>query len=100
MKIKVKRDVGFLQYQLLGILSLFLERGNDYFVVTNKRILVIQNEKAKVNLVYNDFSTIKFNAKTAIISFKNKENEIEKISLSKLKLDYEDYQYLKSKLNF
>ncbi|GAB7257140.1 hypothetical protein [Polaribacter sp. OB-PA-B3] len=99
VKIKTKSDIGFWQYQVLGILSLFMEKSNDYFIITDKRILVSIKENIKVNFIYKDFSKIKFNTKTDLLSFVNQDNQIEKISLSKLKLEYDDYQFLKDKLN-
>lgn len=98
VKVKAKSDIGFWQYQIFGILSLFMEKRNDYFIITDKRILLSVKEKIKVNLPYKDFSKIKFNTKTDFLSFLNENNETQKISLSNLKLEYEDYQYLKNKL--
>lgn len=99
VNVKTKSDVGFWEYQVLGVLSLFMEKRNDYFIITEKRILLSIKENIKVNLRYKDFSKIKINTKSSIISFQNENNEIENISLSDFKLEYEDYQYLKNKLN-
>ncbi|WBX72086.1 hypothetical protein [Tenacibaculum retecalamus] len=99
VKVKVKSDIGFWQYQLFGILSLFMEKRNDYFIISDKRILLSIKEKIKVNVIFNDFSKIKINTKTDLLSFLNENNEMQQISLSSIKLEYEDYQYLKSKLN-
>ena len=76
-----------------------MEKSNDYFIITDKRILVSIKENIKFNFIYKDFSKIKFNTKTDLLSFVNQDNQIEKISLSKLKLEYNDYLFLKNKLN-
>jgi len=99
VRLKTKRDISFWQYQILGILSLFMEKGNDYFIITDKRILMYIKENITVNFLYKDFSNIKFNTKNNVLSFINKDNQLEEISLSKLKLEYDDYQFLKNKLN-
>ena len=44
VKVKTKSDIGFWQYKILGILSLFMERGNDYLIITDKRILTSNKE--------------------------------------------------------
>ncbi|WP_299012276.1 hypothetical protein [uncultured Polaribacter sp.] len=97
VKVKAKRDTGFWQYQLLGILSLFIENGNDYFIITDKRIILSVKDEIKVNAVYNDFSKININTKSDILSFQDQNNKVKKISLAAIKLEYDDYQYLKSK---
>ncbi|MCG1035640.1 hypothetical protein [Polaribacter sargassicola] len=99
VKLKTKRDIGFWQYQLFGILSLFMEKRNDFFIITNKRILISIKENITANIIYKDFSKIKFNTKTDLLSFVNEDNQVKEISLSKLKLEYDDYQFLKNKLN-
>ena len=99
VKVKTKSDIGFWQYQIFGILSLFMDRGNDYFIITDKRILLTVKEKIKVNFTYKDFSKIKMNTKTDLLSFQNGNNEVKEISLSGIKLEYEDYRYLKNKLD-
>jgi len=99
VRLKTKRDIGFWQYQILGILSLFMEKGNDYFIITDKRILMCIKENITANFLYKDFSKIKFNTKTDLLSFVNENNQIKEISLSELKLEYDDYQFLKNKLN-
>lgn len=99
VKVKTKSDIGFWQYKILGILSLFMERGNDYLIITDKRILISIKENIKANLTYKDFSKIKINTKSDLLSFLNENNEVQKISLSDFKLEYDDYQFLKNKLN-
>ncbi|WP_439131734.1 hypothetical protein [Polaribacter sp.] len=99
VKLKTRSDIGFWQYQIFGILSLFMEKGNDYLVITDKRIVMCIKEVVKANFMYKDFSKIKINTKTDFLSFLNENNEIQKLSLSNLKIEYEDYQFLKNKLN-
>ena len=99
VKLKTKSDIGFWQYQVYGILSLFMEKGSDYFIITDKRILICIREDIKVNFIYKDFSKIKFNTKNDLLNFINEDNEIQKISLSNIKLEYDDYQFLKNKLH-
>jgi len=99
VKLKTKSDIGYWQYQVLGILSLFMEKGSDFFIITNKRILVCIKENITANFLYKDFSNIKFNTKNDVLSFINEDNQLEEISLSQLKLEYDDYQFLKNKLN-
>jgi hypothetical protein len=96
--IKIKSEIGFWQYQFFGFLSLFMERGNDYFIITNKRILISIKNNIKTNSIYSDFSKITFNTKSDQLSFVNETNEIKKVSLSNFNLDYDDYQYLKQRL--
>jgi len=99
VKLKTKSDIGFWEYQIFGILSLFMEKGNDYFIITNKRILISIKENLKSNFIYEDFSKIEFNSKSDVLSFTNENDELKKISLSNFKLEYNDYQFLKNKLN-
>ncbi len=99
VKLKTKSDIGFWQYQILGILSLFMEKGNDYLIITDKRILMCIKENIRANFMYNNFSKIKINTKSDLLSFLNEDNEMQKISLSDFKLEYDDYQFLKNKLN-
>ena len=95
--IKTRRDIGFWQYILLGILSLFIERPNNYFIVTDKRVLLYINNKIKVDFNYINFDKIKINTKKDTLSFLTKENELKVISLSEMNLEYDDYQILKHK---
>ncbi|SHM76982.1 hypothetical protein [Polaribacter sp. KT 15] len=99
VKIKTKRDIGFWKYQLFGILSLFMKDENDYLIITDKRILFFVKDKVKANHIYQDFSKIKINTKSDLLSFQNENKELQEISLSEFQLEYEDYQYLKHKLN-
>ncbi len=99
IKIKTKSDLGFWQYQLLGLLSLYAKGGNDYFIITNKKILICIKENIKANFSYDDFSKITFNTKSDLLSFMNENNEMQQLSLSEFKLEYDDYQYLKHQLN-
>lgn len=99
VRIKTKRDTGFWQYQLFGLLSLFMDKGNNYFIITDKRILLCLKESIKSNFTYKDFSKIKFNSKNDLLTFVNENNEKQSISLSDFKLEYQDYQFLKQKLN-
>ena len=90
VKIKTKSDIGFWQYQLFGLLSLFMERGNDYFLISDKRILVSIKDHIKTNRIYNDFSKITFDSKSDRLSFINENNDIETLSLSSFNLEYDD----------
>ena len=99
VRIKTKSDVGFWQYQLFGFLSLFMDRGNDFFLITEKRILVLIKDNLKFNQEYSNFSKIEFNSNSDLVTFEDINFKIQKVSLSELKLDYDDYQYLKQKLN-
>lgn len=99
VRLKTKSDVGFWQYQFFGLLSLFMNRGNDYLIITDKRIILSIKESVKVNERYLDFSSIKINTKKDTIYYTDKNNQLNSISLAQLVLDYEDYQYLKKKLN-
>lgn len=99
IKIKIKSDIGFWQYQLLGILSLFTERGNDFFIITDKRIIVTQKDTIKHNIEYKDFSKISFNSKSDALTFFTINNKEKKLSLAELKLEYDDYQYIKYQLH-
>lgn len=99
VKVKTKSDIGFWQYQLLGWLSLFMERGNDFFLITKKRILLIIKDELKFNQEYSDFSKIEFNSNNNLVTFQDANSNLQKVSLTQLKLDYDDYQYLKQKLN-
>ncbi|WP_298765191.1 hypothetical protein [uncultured Polaribacter sp.] len=98
-KIKTKRDIGFWKYQLFGILSLFMKNENDYLIITDKRILFCIKDNITVNFRYKDFSKIKINTKSDLLSFQNEDDKIQEISVSDFQLEYEDYQYLKHKLN-
>ena len=99
VKIKTKRDIGFWKYQLFGILSLFMNKENDYLIITDKRILFCVKDNITVNFSYKDFSKIKINTKRDLLSFQNEDDKIQEISVSDFQLNYEDYQYLKHKLN-
>ncbi len=99
IKVKTKNGVGFWQYQILGLLSLFMDRDNNYFIITEKRVLIIVKNKIELNSIYSDFSKIKFNSKSDMLSFQNKNNETQNISLSALELEYDDYKYIKHQLN-
>ncbi|PSG91640.1 hypothetical protein [Aurantibacter aestuarii] len=98
VKIKTKSDIGFWQYQLFGWLSLFMERGHDFFLITEKKVLLIIKDELKFNQEYSDFSKIEFNSKSDIVTFQDVNSNLQKMSLTQLKLDYDDYQYLKQKL--
>lgn len=99
VKIKIKSDIGFWQYQLLGLLSLFTERGNNFFIITDKRIIITQKDSIKHNIEYKDFSKISFNSKSDVLTFFTLNNEEKKLSLSEIKLEYVDYQYIKHQLH-
>jgi hypothetical protein len=99
VKLKTKSDIGFWQYQIFGVLSLFMDKGSDYLIITDKRILMCIKEKIKGDFIYKDFSKIKVNTKSDLLSFINEDNEMQKILLSDFKLEYDDYQFLKNKLN-
>jgi len=98
VKIKTKSDIGFWQYQLFGWLSLFMERGNDFFIITEKRVLLTIKDQLKYNQEYIDFSKIEFNSNKDMLTFQDVNSNLQKMSLNGLKLDYDDYQYLKQKL--
>ncbi|TYB79288.1 hypothetical protein [Bizionia myxarmorum] len=99
VKIKTKSDIAFWQYQLLGVLSLFTERRNNFFIITDKRIIITQKDSIKHNIEYNDFYKISFNSKSDVLTFFTLNNEEKKVSLTDLKLEYDDYQYIKHQLH-
>ncbi len=98
VKLKTKSDIGYWKYQLFGLLSLFMNRENDYFIITNKRIILSIKQNVKVNLMYQDFSSISVDTKKDLIFFKDDKSQPQNISLAQMELDYEDYRYLKSVL--
>lgn len=99
IKIKKKSEISFWQYHILGLLSLFLNNTHDYFFITERRILLVVKKEIITNIEYHDFDKISFNSLNDSLKISIKENEKQTISLKRLRLSYEEIQYLKKKLN-
>ncbi|MFD2917332.1 hypothetical protein [Psychroserpens luteus] len=99
LKLIKKSDISFWNYQFLGLLSIFFNRGKDFFVITENKIVLLLDDKLIKKSEYLDFSIIKFNSASSILHFVDKENKNRNLNLSRLRLTYEEIQYLKSKLN-
>lgn len=98
VKIKKKSDISFWHYQILGLLSFFTNNSHDYFIITNRRIIIEIKGEIIINQEYSDFKKLNFNALNDTLKFSNKENIEQTISLQKLRLSYEEIQYIKSVL--
>ncbi|WP_040278380.1 hypothetical protein [Psychroserpens damuponensis] len=99
VKIKKKSDIGFWKYQFFGFLSMCLNSSKDFFIITENKIILLLDDKLIKKLEYLNFSQIKFNAASSELHFINSENKNKSLNLSRLRLTYEEIQYLKSKLN-
>ncbi|WP_156115480.1 hypothetical protein [Psychroserpens sp. Hel_I_66] len=99
LKIIKASDIGFWSYQFLGLLSFFFNRGKDFFVITEHKIILLLDDKLIKKIEYLDFSSITFNSASSILNFIDKENRTRNLNLSRLRLTYEEIQYIKSKLN-
>lgn len=97
--IKKKSEIGFWDYQMLGLFSFLTRKEKDYLVITEKRIIyVIKNELIKDEEYYK-FSKIKFNHFNDTINFVNAENEPCSINIKEFRITYEEIQKLKEILN-
>jgi hypothetical protein len=99
VKIKKKSDISFWQYQILGLLSLFINNSKDYFFITERRVLLIVKNEIITNIQYQNFGKISFNPLNDTLKISIKENEEKIITLKPLRLSYEEIQYLKKKIN-
>lgn len=96
VKIKKKTEISFWEYQILGLLSFFTKKSNDYLFITDKRVLVIINEETITDIAYQDFNKIIFNPLNDTLKVYTINNKEIKISLKKLRLSYEEIQLLKN----
>jgi len=99
VKIKKKSEVSFWEFQILGIFSLFTKQGYDYFFITDKRILFLIKGEIITNIEYNDFNKIIFNSLNDTLKIVTNSDKEQIVSLKKLRLSFEEIQYLKNKLN-
>ncbi|WP_292950019.1 PH domain-containing protein [Olleya sp. UBA1516] len=99
LKLKKKSDIGFWQYQILGLLSFFANNQFDYLFITNKRIVVLIKDTVVTNIEYHNFKELKFNSMNNTLSFNDSNNQQQQLSLNKLRLTYEEIQLIKKKLH-
>lgn len=98
IEVKKKSDIGFWEYQFFGLLSYYFKKEKDILLITNNRLIYAINNELIKNIEYSNFSKIKFNSSSDMLSFFDKKNNNIKLSLKKMRLSFEEIQYLKNKL--
>ena len=58
--IKKKAEIGFWDYQILGLFSFLLNRKNDYLIITDKRVMYGLKDEIIKNIKHEGFNNIKF----------------------------------------
>jgi hypothetical protein len=96
--IKKRAEIGFWDYQILGLFSFLLNRKNDYLLITNKRVVYSLNDELNKTINYKDFNNIKFNSLNDELSLRNEKDENKIINLKGLRLTYEEIQKIKKVL--
>lgn len=96
--IKKRAEIGFWDYQILGLFSFILNRKNDCLVITDKRVVYSLEDEFIKNIKYKGFSNIKFNSLNDELTLMNEKNEINIINLKGLRLSYEEIQKIKKAL--
>ena len=96
--IKKKAEIGFWDYQILGLFSFLLNRKNDYLIITDKRVMYGLKDEIIKNIKHEGFNNIKFNSLNDELSLRNEKDENKIINLKGLRLTYEEIQKIKKVL--
>ncbi len=83
----------------LSALFFFVRKKIDELIITDKRIILTIANKVICNVVYKDFSTIKYNSMDNRVDFIDINNNKRHIGLKSFRITFDEIQHLKKTLN-